>query len=243
MAFSQGLAASVALHVAVMASCLSAGTFTRPELQSTSSGASVFSITLSRLNESTASSTPVEAAPPSPKIEVKTPKESVAPSKTATRKPAPISLAKVLRQPEELAQKSPDPVAPSVAATAADSQENTSQAEGRAALRLVSSSSPSVGTSVGAGTPGSGPTLLRSPKPIYPSLARRANFEGRVLLDVLVDESGDVTEAQIAKSSGREDCDQSARETVLARWKFKPAQFNGVSIPWRERVAVSYQLR
>jgi protein TonB len=60
---------------------------------------------------------------------------------------------------------------------------------------------------------------------------------------VLVDETGDVAEAHVAQSSGREDCDQSARETVLARWKFKPARLNGINVAWREKVAVSYQLR
>ncbi len=90
---------------------------------------------------------------------------------------------------------------------------------------------------------GDGPRLLSSPRPQYPRAARRAQFEGRVVLDILVDVDGSVGDAQVSVSSGREDCDESARETILASWRFSPARMNGFAVAWRERVAVSYQLR
>lgn len=68
--------------------------------------------------------------------------------------------------------------------------------------------------------------VLFGPKPPYPVAARRAGFEGEVVLRVVVDDSGSPRLAEIAQSSGREDCDISAQRTVQNRWQFEP-----VSVP------------
>lgn len=95
----------------------------------------------------------------------------------------------------------------------------------------------------GDGIAGDGPRVLRSPKPPYPREARRAQFEGRVVFEILIDTSGRVQEARLAQSSGRKDCDEAARDTIVEDWRFSPAMLRGVAIPWRQRVAVAYRLR
>lgn len=94
----------------------------------------------------------------------------------------------------------------------------------------------------GRGGPG-GPALLFGPKPSYPSLARKAGFEGRVVLGVRIGKDGRVREASVLKSSGRSDCDESARRTVLQGWLFEPASVGGRPVEWSERIAVTYRLQ
>lgn len=88
---------------------------------------------------------------------------------------------------------------------------------------------------------GSAPIL--APKPPYPWAARRAGFEGSVELAVDISKSGEVSYARIVQSSGREDCDNSALETIREKWKFSPATQNGRPIDWNEKIVVVYSLK
>jgi protein TonB len=63
---------------------------------------------------------------------------------------------------------------------------------------------------------------LHNPHPEYPSISRRMNEEGRVLLRVEVSAEGLPTQIGIKESSGFPRLDESARKTVM-RWKFIPA--------------------
>ena len=81
------------------------------------------------------------------------------------------------------------------------------------------------------------------PKPPYPARARQSRFEGQVALEVVIGTTGEVKEAKVVKSSSREDCDASARKTLLENWRFEPARLDGRPIEWRETVLVSYRLR
>jgi protein TonB len=65
------------------------------------------------------------------------------------------------------------------------------------------------------------------PSPRYPRTAIRAGHEGTVLLRVRVDAFGRPQEVTIERSSGHHELDRSARETVLQRWRFQPAQRDG----------------
>lgn len=85
--------------------------------------------------------------------------------------------------------------------------------------------------------------ILDAPTPHYPTAARRAGFEGRVVLDVAISVEGSVREALVEESSGRGDCDQSAVKTLVEEWRFRPAARGGFPIESRERVVVVYSLR
>lgn len=89
----------------------------------------------------------------------------------------------------------------------------------------------------------SGVGIVHAPKPPYPWEARRAGFEGSLLVTVDIAKDGRVKEALLSRSSGRDDCDRAALETIRERWRFEPARFLGRPIDWRENVEVVYTLR
>ncbi len=99
----------------------------------------------------------------------------------------------------------------------------------------------SLGRSGDAGVSSVG--LVRAPKPPYPWAARRAGFEGQVVVAVEVTKDGSVRAAELAKSSGREDCDQAAVKTIRDRWHFEPARVNGQPVDWREKIVIVYDLQ
>jgi TonB family protein len=86
------------------------------------------------------------------------------------------------------------------------------------------------------------PQIISAPKPEYPYAARRAGFEGRVVLDIVVGSDGTVHAASVRQTSGRDDCDESAIKTLRDAWVFKPALRDGTAIEVKEKVAVVYKL-
>jgi len=88
-----------------------------------------------------------------------------------------------------------------------------------------------------------GAKLERSYKPSYPSTAKRANLEGRVLLDIVVETNGKVGIVRLATSSGHSSLDQSAIKSVK-RWRFKAAKTStGLPIAQKIRVPIDFRLR
>jgi TonB family protein len=63
-----------------------------------------------------------------------------------------------------------------------------------------------------------------SPAPLYPVRSRERAEQGTVTLHVLVAIDGSVERIEIAQSSGFDDLDQSALDTVLKRWRFVAAK-------------------
>ena len=62
--------------------------------------------------------------------------------------------------------------------------------------------------------------------PHYPPLSRRMGEEGTVVLRVVLDESGAVSDAQVKTSSGSPRLDEAALAAVRT-WRCQPAQRNG----------------
>jgi len=88
------------------------------------------------------------------------------------------------------------------------------------------------GGGLGNGT-GSGSAHVaygQNPGPKYPIEARRRAQEGTVLLRIKVSADGSVERVEIAQSSGFDSLDESALETVRARWRFVPALRAGTPI-------------
>jgi protein TonB len=77
----------------------------------------------------------------------------------------------------------------------------------------------------------------------YPHAALLRRMQGTVLLRVLVDETGKPIDVQVAHSSGYPLLDRSAREQVLAGWRFSPAMVDGHAVRAWARVPVSFALR
>lgn len=81
------------------------------------------------------------------------------------------------------------------------------------------------------------PAYLHNPKPIYPMAARRAGYEGKVIVRALIQTDGSAERVEVKKSSGYELLDRAALEAVR-KWRFIPAKRGSepivewVDIPW-----------
>lgn len=80
------------------------------------------------------------------------------------------------------------------------------------------------------------------PAPRYPRDAIREGRTGTVMLRVLVDEAGQPQEVTIERGSGHRDLDRAARDQVLARWRFHPAQRMGRNVSAYALVPVAFNL-
>ncbi len=82
---------------------------------------------------------------------------------------------------------------------------------------------------------------LNNPKPDYPRIALRRGIEGLVLLHVEVNEQGRPTEIQVKKSAGFKPLDIAALKAVR-RWRFLPAQRNGITVRASVEVPIRFRL-
>jgi periplasmic protein TonB len=92
--------------------------------------------------------------------------------------------------------------------------------------------------SVGGGV--SAPIPIFQPEPAYSEEARKAKYQGTVVLWIVVDPAGNVTECRVVKPLGL-GLDEKAVETVKT-WKFKPALKNGAPVNVKVSVEVSFRL-
>jgi protein TonB len=76
--------------------------------------------------------------------------------------------------------------------------------------------------------------------PKYPALARESRVEGVVILEVIIDERGNVTSTRVLRSVTL--LDQAAIDAVQ-QWKFTPTLLNGEPIPIVMTVTVSFRLQ
>jgi protein TonB len=67
------------------------------------------------------------------------------------------------------------------------------------------------------------PQLIKMVSPEYPPIARKAGVEGRVHLQIVVDEEGNVIDAQVVLAQPAGIFEDSAIKAIL-QWKFKPAR-------------------
>ncbi|MGX1197297.1 energy transducer TonB [Parvibaculum sp. MBR-TMA-1.3b-4.2] len=79
-------------------------------------------------------------------------------------------------------------------------------------------------------------------QPPYPAASRRMGEEGRVVLELYVDETGDVTKGRIAQSSGFPRLDKTALIHAKRKWHFLPAMQNGKPVGHWIKFAVAFKL-
>ncbi len=84
------------------------------------------------------------------------------------------------------------------------------------------------------------PRMKMVVKPVYPEVAKKANVEGVVILQVEIDASGTVMAAQVVKSLGS-GCDEAALEAVK-QTAFVPAYEDGKPVPVRIRVPYRFKI-
>ncbi len=86
------------------------------------------------------------------------------------------------------------------------------------------------------------PVYRKNIPPKYPRLARRRGYQGTVLLDVMVDRTGKVSDLRIVRSSGYTILDRAAMESVK-KWVFEPGMKEGRQVDMWVRVPIRFQLK
>jgi Ca-activated chloride channel homolog len=81
--------------------------------------------------------------------------------------------------------------------------------------------------------------LILKVDPVYPELAIRARISGKVVLDVTVDEEGNVTDAKVV--SGHPLLNEAA-VTAVKQWKYAPTLLNGAPVPVSVTTTVDFKL-
>jgi periplasmic protein TonB len=84
------------------------------------------------------------------------------------------------------------------------------------------------------------PKLIYKIEPEFSEEARKAKFQGTVMLAIDVDESGRATNLRVISTPGLA-LDQKAIEAV-AQWRFRPAYRNGKPVASSARVEVNFHL-
>jgi TonB family protein len=92
--------------------------------------------------------------------------------------------------------------------------------------------------SVGGGV--SAPGVLFKVEPEYSEEARKAKFQGTVVLSIVVDPSGKARDIKVIPPLGL-GLDEKAIEAV-SKWRFKPGMKDGVPVPVRASVEVNFRL-
>jgi TonB family protein len=84
------------------------------------------------------------------------------------------------------------------------------------------------------------PSLLFKVEPEYSEDARKAKYQGIVLLSVVVDASGRATNVRVQRSLGL-GLDEKAMEAVM-KWKFQPGKKDGKPVPVAATIEVNFRL-
>jgi protein TonB len=86
----------------------------------------------------------------------------------------------------------------------------------------------------------SAPTVLYKVEPEFSEEARKAKYQGTVVLTIEVGEDGKLRGLRVVRGLGL-GLDEKAIEAV-SRWKFRPALKNGRAVPASARVEVNFRL-
>ena len=114
---------------------------------------------------------------------------------------------------------------------------------------IGSGKGPGVGPGSGGGSGGgaykigggvSAPVPVYRPEPEYSEEARKAKWQGAVLLELVVDANGVPQDIKVIRSLGL-GLDQKAIEAVQ-KWRFKPGQKDGKAVPVSANIEVNFRL-
>lgn len=86
----------------------------------------------------------------------------------------------------------------------------------------------------------SAPTLVFKVEPEYSEEARKAKFQGTVVLEVIVDEKGQPRDLRVSRPLGL-GLDEKAIEAVM-KWKFRPGYKDGKAVSVRASIEVNFRL-
>lgn len=182
------------------------------------------------------------------------------PAASAESTPRATPSAPIALPPAQSASDAVMPAAPTLAPHTAPS--TSTQAPESTAAPSPSSGTGTTGGASGATLTGKGETASAgqtgsgegdhppryklgsgsTPYPPYPMTARRAGYQGRVVVKLDVAADGRATNAEVLESSGHDMLDESAVGT-LKGWKLEPALSGGKPVPGSVNVPVRFSLK
>jgi protein TonB len=185
---------------------------------------------------------PATSGAPTRDVVLLAPTPAPPPDATPPIRPATIAVARPSERsaapPTVVAMPdAPPPQEPLPAAVSPQSL-GLSSAESREAPEPVSSTEPPPDAAADELTP---PVRVRAVEPVYPPLARAAQLEGDVVLQVLVGRDGKVGDIAVVVSI-HPLLDEAAINAVR-RYEYLPARRNGVPEARTIRIAVSFRMR
>ncbi len=167
----------------------------------------------------------VPTAMPSPPVRPAQKIEKAAKSENIVSTPSPVTVASKSENQDAIQ------VAPAISETPT------------AANHMPVAAAPSI-----AKTESSGPKVIsaveyiQAPQADYPAMAKRMGEEGRVVMQVLVNDKGRAERVEIIKSSGFNRLDESAK-MALMRAIFKPYIEDGKSVTVLATASINFSLR
>jgi periplasmic protein TonB len=85
------------------------------------------------------------------------------------------------------------------------------------------------------------PELVVKPNPPYTEEGRKARAEGVVVLEMVVREDGTVDGFKIVRGLGY-GLEEQTIQTIASKWRFKPGTINGVPVPVRVLLDVTFTI-
>ena len=86
------------------------------------------------------------------------------------------------------------------------------------------------------------PLITSSIKPIYPKTALNNNWEGKIQLEITVNNKGHVSGYKVIKSTGHQILDDAFIRTVKDYYKFKPRRVMGKDQEGKIRIKYTFSL-
>ena len=178
----------------------------------------------------------------------------VVPGTGDTQTPAPPAAFSLPADKRPAAKKMPA-ATPAESAVQAEAEVADSGSAVTAASMAVTAAEPALavtarsgqahdGTGGGNYAAGSGrtaPAFIAGSRPAYPQAARKARWEGAVIVRIFIEADGTVASAAVKAGSGYDILDEAAVQAVK-KWRYSPAKEGGAPIASLHDVRVRFSL-
>ncbi len=130
-------------------------------------------------------------------------------------------------EPEPIVEPEPEPEPPPVP-------------ENAEVVRGIPEGPPAPTGPVGQDAVSTQPTKKTHVEPDYPKSAKRAQIEGRVILQITIDAEGNVTDVKVLRDAPMGLTEAAVK--AAKQWKYSPAIMNGEPVGVRKTVTVNFSL-
>jgi protein TonB len=139
------------------------------------------------------------------------------------------------------------PVPNQAGAAKTEAQDQTANPEAKPKEQVAAANEGNAKASLGDLVPldkvDSQPLIIRRIEPAYPPYAQTLKVEGQVTIDALISEYGDVLQVNTTRGIEGNFGFERAAENAVKKWKFKPAQKDGVNVRVWKPFTIGFKLK